>query len=244
MKEKIYTIPITEVFESPCFCPFCALEKRLNDEEVTYALGPAMMEPDYRILTNEKGFCQAHMKELNSLPKILPLALVQQSGTTSLKEISALPSFGKKKLFSKEKDALELYIEKLEKYNESCVICERVSSNVSRYFDTFASMLAENEDFYEKVVSTDGFCMPHYIKAIRHAKKNLHGKKLEKIITGLYEMQMKKLDFYKTDLDLFVDSFDYKNAGKPCPVPGDTVLKTSFLTNGEFEPMKKTLKDV
>jgi hypothetical protein len=79
MKEKIYTIPITEVFESPCFCPFCALEKRLNDEEVTYALGPAMMEPDYRILTNEKGFCQAHMKELNSLPKILPLALVQQS---------------------------------------------------------------------------------------------------------------------------------------------------------------------
>jgi len=244
MKEKIYTIPITEIFEEPCFCPFCALEKRLNEEEVLYALGPAMMEIDYRGLTNEKGFCLSHMKELNALPKILPLALVHQSGTDRLKELSALPPIGKKKLFSKEKDALDLYIEKLESYGSSCVICDRIKSNVDRYFDTFVSMMAENEDFFEKVTATDGFCIPHYVKAVKHAKKNLHGKKLEACVTALYETEKKKIDFYKTDLNAFVDSFDYKNAGKPCPVPGDTVLKTSFLTNGEFEPMKKSLKDV
>ena len=79
MKEKIYTIPITEVFESPCFCPFCALEKRLNDEEVTYALGPAMMEPDHRVESNEKGYCRRHFEELFKRPNKLSLALVMDT---------------------------------------------------------------------------------------------------------------------------------------------------------------------
>ena len=34
MKEKIYTIPITEALEADCSCPFCFLQKKLEDEAI------------------------------------------------------------------------------------------------------------------------------------------------------------------------------------------------------------------
>ena len=86
--------------------------------------------------------------------------------------------------------------------------------------------------------------MPHYIKILTHAKKALNTKELKKILPVLDELQPRKFNKYKTDTEIFIDSFDYKNAGKPCSAPGDTVIKSSFLLNGEFTPMKKSLKDV
>ena len=86
--------------------------------------------------------------------------------------------------------------------------------------------------------------MPHYIKILKHAKKALNSKELLKVVSGLYELQKKKFNKYQSDTEVFIDSFDYKNAGKPCAAPGDTVTKSSFLLNGEFTPMKKSLKDV
>ncbi len=64
MKEKIYTIPVTEVFGEECECPMCLLEKRLEEEYVNYFLGPSLMEPDCRMDTNEKGFCRRHFEQL------------------------------------------------------------------------------------------------------------------------------------------------------------------------------------
>ena len=53
MAEKLYTIPINEVFDASaadagCGCPFCALFNRLEDTEVDTILGASMMEEDIR----------------------------------------------------------------------------------------------------------------------------------------------------------------------------------------------------
>ena len=56
MKERIYTIPVSEAFREDCECPMCILEKRLEDDALKYTLGPSMMEPDSRIETNKKDF--------------------------------------------------------------------------------------------------------------------------------------------------------------------------------------------
>lgn len=243
MKETIYTIPVTEIFDEKCFCPFCTLENRLEEEELSYTLGPAMMEPDYRALTNSLGFCKEHIIKLNSLPKILPLSLVLQSRMKNLKEILTLPGIDEK-LKKKDKKLLDEYIEKLMLEKNNCVVCARIDSNVERYFETFVELIAKKDDFFEKVKKSDGFCMPHYIKILEHAKKALNSKELLKIVSGLYELQVKKFNEWQFNNDTFIDSFDYKNAGKPCSAPGDTVTKSSFLLNGEFTPIKKTLKDV
>lgn len=243
MKETIYTIPVTEIFEEECFCPFCTLEKRLEEEEIAYALGPAMMEPDYRGLTNHMGFCKKHIIMLNSLPKILPLSLVIQSRMKNLKEHMALPEISEK-LKKKDKKLLDEYIEKLSATTGLCVICSRIENNYERYFETFIDLISKKDDFFEKVRKSGGFCMPHYIKILEHAKKALNHKELLKIVSGLNELQTKKFNMWQSNNDTFIDSFDYKNAGKPCSAPGDTVTKSSFLLNGEFTPVKKTLKDV
>ena len=62
MKETIYTIPINEAFDIECNCAICAIENRIEKEEIEYTLGPAMMEPDFRIISNKKGFCKIHYR--------------------------------------------------------------------------------------------------------------------------------------------------------------------------------------
>ena len=65
MTEKIYTIPINEQFDICSAdksegCPICRLYNDLENNELELILGAAMMEPDTRIKTNEKGFCIEH----------------------------------------------------------------------------------------------------------------------------------------------------------------------------------------
>ena len=79
MKETIYTIPINEAFDTKCNCALCAIESRIDNEEIEYTLGPAMMEPDFRINSNRTGFCKAHYKRLLQNGKALPMALVLQT---------------------------------------------------------------------------------------------------------------------------------------------------------------------
>ncbi len=243
MKDTIYTIPITEIFDEECFCPFCTLYKRLEEEEVSYAVGPAMMEPDYRALTNSKGFCKNHIIMLNALPKVLPLALVLKSRMNNLYKKLEMPKLCD---MPKKKDIklIDEYIDNLENTSNTCVICDRIENNTERYFKTFIDLIKEKEEFFKRVKKSGGFCMPHYIKILTHAKKALNTKELKKILPALDELQQKKFNKLKSDTEIFIDSFDYKNAGKPCSAPGDTVTKSSFLLNGEFTPQKKTLKDV
>ncbi len=84
MKEKIYTIPVTEAYEADCVCPLCFLEERLEKEAIEYALGAAMMEPEFRIESNEKGFCNHHYSMLFGMSNKLALSLVLD---THLEEI-------------------------------------------------------------------------------------------------------------------------------------------------------------
>ena len=89
--EQIYTIPINEAFEKgmedgTCDCPICKLFDKMEKKEVEMALGPAMMEPSNRMITNEKGFCHHHYKLLTEQSNSLSLALVLESHLATLKE--------------------------------------------------------------------------------------------------------------------------------------------------------------
>ena len=88
--EQIYTIPVNEAFEkcasgnidtnvSECRCPFCELYGKYEADEIDLILGAAMMEPDIRKKTNEKGFCRPHFDMMFRYGKKLPLALILES---------------------------------------------------------------------------------------------------------------------------------------------------------------------
>ena len=86
MKESIYTIPISEVFEPKCGCPICRLHDMLESRCVEYIMGAAMMEPDIRMQTNEKGFCADHYKMMLAKQNRLSLALILESHLAEVKK--------------------------------------------------------------------------------------------------------------------------------------------------------------
>ena len=149
MKEKIYTIPVNEAYDKDCECPLCELEKKLEEEGVQYALGAAMMEPDYRIESNAKGYCRRHFSMMFAAPNKLPLALILDTHLNELRsKLKKLEKSTKSLetehagLFKKNSagKASEEISEMLEKTEKSCMICEKMEHTMVRYIDVLLYM--------------------------------------------------------------------------------------------------------
>ena len=66
MKEKLYTIPVHDAFMANDECPFCFLEKKLEDDLLDFTLGSSAsyMESDIRDATDRAGFCRLHFQKM------------------------------------------------------------------------------------------------------------------------------------------------------------------------------------
>ena len=240
MKEKIYTIPINESFEQNCECPFCYLEKKLEKETVEYALGPAMMEPDFRIISNEKGYCNKHFSMMLAMPNKLSLALVLE---THLKEVcEKLDKFEnevnseknkKNGLIRKNKDSLmQKLSEETKKTVSTCVICDKLNETVERYTEVFFYMWEKDEEFRKRVMNSKGFCLKHFSKLIKCAEKHLN--KPTDFLKSIYTIEMENLRRINDDIHRFTLKFDYRNKdmewGTAIDAPQRTIEKLSGYT--------------
>ena len=124
MKERIYSIPLTDALRENCGCILCTLEKKLESDALEYFLGPSMMEPDGRELTNEKGFCRRHLPMLFEKGNRLGLALVLE---TYVKELSEKITVEKKNGFMKKGYDASLTAKKLTDAAVSCALCDKMN---------------------------------------------------------------------------------------------------------------------
>lgn len=233
MKEKIYTIPINEALDAECSCPFCFLQKKLEDEAIEYTLGPAMMEPDFRMITNEKGFCKRHIKQLIQKRNALSLALIMD---THLGEIGSFFEMTKnKKSVFKKKNSDNRFVAALRHTAGECAVCSRVNHTLERYFYTFVFMLKKEEGFLEKVLEKNSFCFEHFTRLTEAAFSEFSDKEIEKYFDPIINLQKDKLAEYHEYIRKFADSFDYRNAGKKMDIPQNILTKTAELLNGELE---------
>ena len=85
MRDNIYTIPVSEVFEPKCGCPICRMRDMLEKRCIEYIMGAAMMEPDIRIETNKAGFCTDHFQMMLGQKNRLSLALMLESHLAELR---------------------------------------------------------------------------------------------------------------------------------------------------------------
>ena len=81
MRERIETIPVTDAFSSGDECPFCYLEREVEQRVIRYVLGPgaSYMEPDVRAATDEAGFCRMHYQKMHDYGNALGSALMMQT---------------------------------------------------------------------------------------------------------------------------------------------------------------------
>lgn len=62
MKEKLYTIEVMDALKAEDECPCCYLERKIEQDTISFVLGASYMEDDIRAATDQAGFCRHHTK--------------------------------------------------------------------------------------------------------------------------------------------------------------------------------------
>ena len=234
MADTIYTIPVSEAFETDCECPVCELKRRFENETVDYFAGPSLMEPDTRIITNDTGFCSRHFGQLYaSQAKKLGLGLMldtyMQEQISRIKKYSGGAKAGgsgdidqdegekvpeKKGLFRKKAQApsgsrnLAKY---LKKHECECAVCKKLDYTMDRYVDIIFHMYRGDADFRAKFKNSKGFCLPHTALLIETAEKKLPGRACDEFCDTVSALLIKNLERIEGEVDWFTKKFDYRN---------------------------------
>jgi len=236
MKEKIYTIPINDAFDTECACPICEIERKIDLQLVESTLGASMMEADYRIITNERGFCKTHYAGLIMQSKALPLSLIMQTHSEfqNKKIISMLQSNpdAKKSLFKKtssKKQVAENIINAVNNLNNSCAICEKTNNIMTKFLENIIFLWKTENEFRDKFNSKKGFCLPHFAKLLEYAVKGLNENDFNLFLERISSIQISSLNEIYNDVSQFAKLFDHRSSGMPS-IKVKTAVKRSIHT--------------
>ena len=237
MKDKIYTIPVTDAFRVDCECSFCELERKLEEESVDLFLGGALMEPDFRVEMNEHGFCKLHLDALfDSKKNALGLGLIltsfldhynQRLSKVLEKVKSSLVEDGQKSIFSRKSNVnpteeLQAF---LSKARSDCTICNKLNNTMKRYISVFFYMWKTEQDFRVIFEGKKGFCSKHFQLLIEEIDASLKGKEKRDFLTKLFEQQINNLSRLQSEVKWFTEKFDYKNNDEPWGNSRDAVQR-------------------
>ncbi|MBQ8359326.1 MAG: hypothetical protein IJX37_05375 [Oscillospiraceae bacterium] len=238
MKEQIDTIPVNEAFETADECPFCYLERQVEQKAIRYTIGPgaSYMEPDVRAATDSQGFCRQHYKKLYDYGNSLGNALVMQTYMVGLQkelknQIAALAMPEKKGLFSKKQTEELPLLTWAKQKNSTCFLCSKVNYNMRRYYATFFHLIKDGE-FRAKVEGSKGFCMHHFAQLLEVAQEKLPNSQIEWFYTTVCRLMQENLGRVQGDLDWFIDKFDYRNASAPWKNSKDAVSRSMQKLKG------------
>ena len=237
MPEILYDIPVRDIFENPGECPVCAMRKKLDEEEVAFAMGPSYMEDDIRLLTDKIGFCAHHMKLMYEFENRLGLGLILNTHMQNIiKNIEALQKKGRTNggLFQKKTASpVFAYTDKLA---GSCFICDRIEKTFERYLITTLKLYEKDEAFREKLKKCNGFCLEHYGQLYEMAPKHLHGPALDAFTDDLNNVFLENFKRMQDEVSWFVDKFDYRNADKPWKTSKDALPRAITKVNSVQMP--------
>ena len=239
MKEKIYTIPVNEAFDSNDECPFCFLERAVEQRTIRFALGPgaSYMEPEVRAATDAAGFCGAHFKKMYDYGNSLGSALMMQTYMVSLfeemtRQMDKYPIPGKRGLFAKKGTGEESELVRWAREKQgSCYICDKIGYNMERYFGTFFFLLKDGE-FRAKVESGKGFCMRHFLRLMELAPEQVPNGQIEWFYPTVFRLMKENMARVKGDLDWFIEKFDYRNASADWKNSRDAVSRSMQKLQG------------
>ena len=157
MKEKLYTIPLMDAFKADDECPFCFIERQLEQHTMDFVLGAgaSYMEDDVRAETDKMGFCRTHYKKMydygNRLGTGLILKTHFQYKTKELHEQIKMFAPSKASVFSRFKKGTSDTINAktslgawAREQADSCYICNFYKDTYARYLDTFFDLFKKN----------------------------------------------------------------------------------------------------
>lgn len=198
MRDDICTIPISEAFEEDG-CPFCTMKLRITQRLTEYILGPAMMEPDIREMTNRSGFCREHFEGLLQMKNRLSLALTIETYLTHGTGAD-----------TSKKAGLQ---------GQGCFICENLERGFSAMINNFFSSYTKDDGIREIFTQSKTICRPHFLRLRQDSRRFLSSKQRKLFETDLNSLYERSLKSVTDGITAFAGSFDYRNAGNTAAVP-------------------------
>ncbi len=207
-----FTIPVNEAFEASvsdpsCGCPFCALYRRLEENELDLILGASMMEPDVRIKTNEVGFCRTHYDMMFVRKNRLGMALTLESHIAELQKEIRDGGFGG--------GQGNKPIKRIGALENSCYVCDRITDHFEHMIDTAVWLWETDEAFAPKLQAQPYFCLPHYRQLLLYGQKRLGKKKQPAFAAQCAKVVEAYLEKLQTDVSWFCKKFDYRYRDEP-----------------------------
>ena len=227
-----FTIPVNEAFEASaadasCGCPFCALYRKLEENELDLILGASMMEPDIRIKTNKSGFCRTHYDMMFVRKNRLGMALTLESHLEELREEIRDGGFGG--------GQGNKPIKRIGELESTCYVCDRIEEKFRRVMVNTADLHEETSEFRRKFNEQTMFCLPHYKQLLRTAVKCLDKKAYAELAEDAVKIENAYLDKLKNDVSWFCKKFDYNYENEPLYDSKDAVERSIRFLSGNVE---------
>ncbi|MBP3656859.1 MAG: ABC transporter substrate-binding protein [Clostridia bacterium] len=234
MKYTLDTIPVLDAYKTECECPLCKLRIHCEDQYIDSMLSSAYMEPDYRLKTNETGFCTRHFELMYNRRNRLGLALMththMQEVIKSLEGILGGESGAKRGFLSSlrggGKTAADSQPQKIRARMDGCFICDQMKNSIERYAYTIAQLYFTHTEFRGMFDNSKGFCLPHLALVLEMAEKTLNASQAEQFAKVVSRVELENLRRVEGELEWFTLKFDYRNDSKPWGNSRDAVERS------------------
>ncbi len=216
MRERIYTIPLTEVIVPGRGCPFCLLAARAESALLRVYLDGMLVDIDWRGRVLENWLCHRHLTGMQAETRKLGGAIVAQallcSALTALERPGGeapLPSWG-----------------------SSCLACQDIERTLVHHADSFLLTWLAEPEFRQSVARADPFCLPH-LALIHRLAGRLPRRKRAPLRAELLRLEEAALRPLLEKVDWFVRKFDARFKDAPWDGAEDAVERAvSVLTGG------------
>ena len=201
----------------------------LEERSTKYITGAAMMEPDVRIKTNEKGFCYRHFSMMLKCGTRLSNGLILESHLDKIKT-ELIPKDVKGKPDKKK-------IAAIRSMQKSCFCCEQVEWGMAHMYQTIFSSYANDSEFKRLYNSQQFICMEHYSDLMTAAmNKGIPSKILPEFYSDTSKLAGGYLETLKGDVTHFCSMFDYRSKGQDWGSSKDAIERSvEFLTSYRIE---------
>jgi len=234
MKYTLDTAPVLDAYKADCECPLCKLRIASEDSYVESMLSSAYMEPDYRLRTNEIGFCVRHFELMYNRRNRLGVALMTHTHMIEvIKSLEDMLASGDLKragllasLRGKGDKGGEGLPQKIRARVDGCFICEQMGNSIDRYAYTIAQLYFSNSEFKAMFDKSKGFCLPHLALVLEMAEKTLTAQQLPVFKKAVADVEIPNLKRIEGELEWFTLKFDYRNNDKPWGNSRDAVERS------------------
>ncbi len=223
MRYHIQTAPIWDAFSQNDGCPLCKLYEKTEDRLIKQYTDEAVMEPDYRVRVNERGFCARHLEKLFNGSNKLGVAL--QVNTRTEKIVNDIFIADNPKKAKKLSDKLASTL-------DTCVICDEADEIMERYLYTVAQMFTNETDFPKLLKNCGGFCLPHFVQLLRYV--SYAGKSASEYAKVICKLQKDTMRKDNSDLERFTRRFDYNSSDKYSSSTDDALEKSIKRLKGKL----------